>query len=466
MQNLQASVAFDTTPVSSDPTMGFVLEMGASALEQPDFTQAATALTSELALKLGCSRVSIGIRGHNDHRICAMSHSVEEGGKYQIHRELADLMDEATDQAQAVVFPESDEFPGAITHAHSSFAQRHSLHSVFTLPLHDNDQAFGAVVFEWSSEPTQIEVRPLVHLCTLVGPILAAKYAADHPWRTWRKRLRKNLSRKYNLWLTTALALIALALLGLATIETTYRVSTDVMIEAEQQRTLVAPMDGFIAAALRRAGDTVSQGEELGSLERRELELEREKLVSQLQQTKREYRGALATQDRTQTAIYKARMEQARAQLALSAEQIKRTRLVSPIDGYVVNGDLSQAIGTPVTRGDTLFQIAPLGKYRVILKVDERDADFITEQQQGSLLLTGTPNVHHPIRVKRLTPVAVTEEGRNFFRVEAELLDPPAQLRPGMTGAAKIEAGDRTYVWILTHRLVDWLLLTFWDVKW
>jgi len=446
--------------------MSFVLEMSASALEQPDFAQAATALASELSLKLGCSRVSIGIREHNDHKICTMSHSVEDEGKHQLFRELADLMDEAADQAQAVVYPESDDFPGSIAHAHAGFAKRHALHSAYTLPLYDNDQPFGAIVFEWTREPTDVELRQLVHLCTLSGPILAAKYAADHPWKTWRKRTRKSLSRKHNLWLTALLGSIALLLLGLATINTNYRVSTDVIIEAEQQRTLVAPMDGFIASAHSRAGDTVAQGEELGSLERRELELEREKIVSELQQTKREYRSALATQDRTQTAIYKARMEQARAQLALSAEQIKRTRLVSPIDGYVVNGDLSQSIGTPVTRGDTLFQIAPLGQYRVILKVDERDADYITEDQQGTLLLTGTPNEHHAIRIKRLTPVAVTESGRNFFRVEAELLKPPAQLRPGMTGAAKIEAGERTYGWILTHRFVDWLLLTFWDFKW
>ena len=466
MRENQATVAFAEQSPQSDPAMRFVLEMSASALEQADFRRAASALASELALKLGCSRVSIGVARHSDHQVLAVSHGLQDKGKYQIHRELADLMDEAADQAQAVTFPESEQLPGSITLAHRAFAQKHALHSVYTLPLYDNAQAFGAIVFEWRTPPRNLELSQLIHLCTLAGPILASKYAADHPWKMWRKGLRQRLARRHNLWFGSAFLVLIALLFGMAFLNTTHKVTADVMVEAEQQRTLVAPLDGFIASAQRRAGDTVAQGEELGSFERRDLELEGERLNSELQQLKREYRSALAGQDRTRTAIFKARMQQTVAQLSLNAEQLKRTRLRSPIAGYVVSGDLSQSIGTPVSRGETLFQIAPLGAYRVILKVDERDIDFVNAQQQGLLVLTGNPDKKLPIRIKRLTPVAVTEEGRNFFRVEAELLEQPALLRPGMTGAAKVHAGQRSYAWLLSHRLVDWARLTTWNFGW
>jgi hypothetical protein len=58
--------------------------------------------------------------------------------------------------------------------------------------------------------------------------------------------------------------------------------------------------------------------------------------------------------------------------------------------------------------------------------------------------------------------VAGVEEGQNLFRVEAALDAAPAQLRPGMEGVGKVEAGQRTLAWIWTHRFVDWLRLAWW----
>jgi len=66
--------------------------------------------------------------------------------------------------------------------------------------------------------------------------------------------------------------------------------------------------------------------------------------------------------------------------------------------------------------------------------------------------------------VRQVTPVSTTEDGRNFFRVEAHLDSPSARIRPGMEGVGKIIVGSRNLVWIWTHSLVDWLRLFVW--KW
>jgi hypothetical protein len=34
--------------------------------------------------------------------------------------------------------------------------------------------------------------------------------------------------------------------------------------------------------------------------------------------------------------------------------------------------------------------------------------------------------------------------------------------RPGMTGICKINAGDRSLLWILTHRTVEFLRMALW----
>ena len=110
-----------------------------------------------------------------------------------------------------------------------------------------------------------------------------------------------------------------------------------------------------------------------------------------------------------------------------------------------------------------LFQIAPLDSYRVILQVDERDIAGVNLDQRGQLVLSGSPNDPLAFKIHRITPVSTTNEGRNFFRVEAELDGAPARLKPGMEGVGKIEVDTRLLVWIWTHQATDWLKLKIWN---
>ena len=59
-------------------------------------------------------------------------------------------------------------------------------------------------------------------------------------------------------------------------------------------------------------------------------------------------------------------------------------------------------------------------------------------------------------------PVSIARDGRNHFRVEARIETAPAGLHPGMGGYAKLDGGERSRLWIWTHRLVEWLTLRTW----
>ena len=137
--------------------------------------------------------------------------------------------------------------------------------------------------------------------------------------------------------------------------------------------------------------------------------------------------------------------------------------MVAPFDGVVVRGDLSQSLGSPVAKGDVLFEVAPLEGYRVILRVDERDVSYIGPGEEGRLALSAMPGERLAFTIDRVTPVASAEDGRNTFRVEARVDAPTAALRPGLEGVAKIEVGRRRLVWIWTHELLDWIRLTAWS---
>jgi len=177
----------------------------------------------------------------------------------------------------------------------------------------------------------------------------------------------------------------------------------------------------------------------------------------------KEYRKAQAGSDRAEIAILKAKRAQAEAQLKLVEHQLARAKLIAPFSGMVVKGDLTQVLGSPVQRGEILYEVAPTSGYRVVMKVDDRDIGLVSLGQPGQLKLSGIPDRSVNITIDRLTPVSSTAEGRNYFRVEAVMDRHSDLMRPGMEGIAKIEIGREKLLWIWTRRLVDWLRLFAWN---
>ena len=162
--------------------------------------------------------------------------------------------------------------------------------------------------------------------------------------------------------------------------------------------------------------------------------------------------------------VISAQIGQAEAQMSLVQERLARASLVAPYDGIVVSGDLSQQIGSPVEQGKVLFEVAPTAGYRVILQVDERDIVRLAIDQPGELVLSGLPGEVTPFTVRQITPVSTAQDGRNFFRVEAQLRADAPRLRPGMEGIGKVEVGRERLIWVWTHGFTDWLRLALW--KW
>jgi multidrug efflux pump subunit AcrA (membrane-fusion protein) len=253
----------------------------------------------------------------------------------------------------------------------------------------------------------------------------------------------------------------AIAFFAMATGD--YRVSATTVIEPAIRRAAVAPFRGYIAEARVRAGDLVERGQVLCVLDDREMRLERLKSLGQREQLLKQHQQALAARKAAEVRILSAQLDQAGAQLALLDDQLSRTQVLAPFAGVVVSGDLSQTLGAPVEQGQVLFEVAPLDAYRVILQVDEADIADVAVGQRGHLLLSGVPTERIPLTVKKLTPVSTAREGRNFFRVEAQLETTLERLRPGMEGVGKLEIDRRLLIWIWTHRLIDWLRLFLWS---
>ena len=199
-------------------------------------------------------------------------------------------------------------------------------------------------------------------------------------------------------------------------------------------------MDGFIEQVLVRPGDKVVAGQTVIQLSGEDLLLEAQRLETERSQHETAYIAAFARSDRSAMMSSLSQAEEARAQLALVRQQLARLSLISATDGIVIDGDIAQLQGAPVTRGEILLTLAPPDGYRVVLNVDERDIGRISIGQTGRLLLSALPHEPLAIRIERITPMAQIIDGVNAYRVEAYLEDSSARLRPGLNGVAKISS--------------------------
>lgn len=457
-------------PGQQSQHLATVLEMTALALQEEGFLEAGTALVTELATRLRCDRVTLGFLEGRHVKVRALSHSAQFGKNMNLMRAISGAMSESVDQEDSLIYPEPEAGSPRVLHAHEQLARGHGDRAICTVPfLRPNGGAFGALTLERSA--AEFFDQRTVDLCdgiaAVAGPILDEKRRNDRflilkAWDSLKDQVQRLLGPRHAVYKLVALGILALVVFF--TFATgRYRVTAKTVLEGEIQRVVAAPFRGFIAEAGVRSGDIVKKDQLMCALDDRDLRVERARVASEREQHLLEHRKAMAVGDVAAMNVLSKKVQQADAQIDLLNEEIGRTRIEAPFDGIVVSGDLSQALGAPVDAGQVLFQVAPLESYRVVLKVDESDIRQIAVGQTGELVLTALPHEKLPIKVSKITPVSVGEEGRNFFQVEAKLGEAKSRLRPGMEGFGKIEVDRRRLIWIWTHRMVDWVRLRVWS---
>lgn len=463
---LQYASAMDKP--AADPGLATAFTIVLACLDHKSFRAAASSLVAQLVTHFGCQRVSLGLRKGKHMQVQVLSHSARFKHETNLVLALGAAMDEAVDQDRVINYSGAPEQTSAIVAAHEELSAQTHRSAVCTIPMSVDERIIGALTLEREPQMSlsEADIRTVEHVAAILAPIFCLQQKDEQPFyrkawfglADWSKRLVGPAHIKLKLINVAAVCLLMFFTFA----QGSWRITSDATVEGSVQRTIAAPIDGYIATVEARAGDIVKEGQRLGTLDDSDLRLQRLKWSTLRRQMLSESREATALHKRAEVSIINAKLQQADAELELIDEELSRTVLVAPYDGMVIEGDLSQLLGTPVTRGDVLFKVAPLNDYRIVINVDERDIAPVTPGQRGKLILASMPNSTLQIDVEKVTPVSTAEQGRNFFRVEARLIDSDLQLQPGMQGIAKIEVGEANLFWIWTRDMVNWLRLWVW----
>jgi multidrug efflux pump subunit AcrA (membrane-fusion protein) len=427
-------------------------------------------LCNLLADSFDCSRVAFGLRSGLQVRVLSMSHQLQFDRRIVQVSQIEFAMEECIEQHQSIILPASSAQTHSVITNHAQQLLNDNNGSVCLIPLGSSESLIGVLclVCDKKKHFDNTTVKQLTTIAENIAPVISLNISNAKP--AWKKTLCTINTQLQCLIgsgylrskLIVASSFIVIGLLTL--LQADHIITAKASVEGKIQQAIVAPFNSYIASADARAGDSVTQDQILATLDDRDLRLEHEKWSSERDKQAKEYQQALAQRDRAQVSILIARIAQTDAQLHSIEEKLKHTRLRAPFSGLLVSGDWSQALSTPIERGQLLFEIIPAKNYRITLQVDEHDVTDLSSGQNANLRLTGLSEQSIQLRISRILPVASVGQGTNHFRVESEIVDPPPGLRPGMQGIAKIVVGRGSLLKVWTHSLLVRLRLWAWSL--
>lgn len=431
------------------------------------FMKAALFLCNELAARFNCDRIALGWLEGAYIKLQAISHIESFDRKMAAAQQLESVMEEAFDQDEDVVYPKQAG-SAVVVRAHDLYARTQGAGHLASLPLRVADQPEAVMMAERRSRPfSDTEIWEMRLICDAGATRLSALHHQD---RWIGSRLAAYIKTTLDsLWgvnhsLAKLVGLILMAtVIILAIVDWPYRVETAFTLRSQDLMFMPAPFDGYLREVHREIGDRVEAGELVVELNTSELTLEEAMAAAEVNRYAREAEKAQAGRLLADMQIALARQKQSEARLELVRHQLANAKVKAPMAGIVVEGDLKKNLGAPVRKGDLLLKIARIDNTYVELEVDQVDIHEIDVGHLGELAFVGRPDLRFPFTIDRIEPVATLKEGKNIFLARAAVnADFEEWWRPGMGGTAKIDVGDRSLLWILTHDTSRFLQRVFW----
>jgi HlyD family secretion protein len=166
---------------------------------------------------------------------------------------------------------------------------------------------------------------------------------------------------------------------------------------------------------------------------------------AKLEDAKREWNRLKDGPDPSDIAAAEARVASIQASLDLAS-------LNAPFAGTVT--ELNSMVGDLVTAGTTTFRIDNLNQILVDVNVPEVDINSIKVGQTATLTFDAITDKEYSAKVSEVARVGDTIGGVVDFKVTLQILNPDAQVLPGMTAAVNITVSQLEDILTVPNRAV------------
>ena len=444
-----------------------ILDLMVLMNSQNRFLAASMTLCNELANRYSCNRVCLGWLKKGYIRIQAMSHTDQFEKKMEAVQQLELAMEEALDQETDILSP-APEGSSYITRDHDAYRKALNAGPMATLLLRKKDKVVGLCSFERPDKA--LNENELRHLQTALDLVTSRLDELKKYDRWFGARFAYTIREKAaglvgheHTWAKLCAASAALILMFAAFIPIRYRVDSPMILRTDDVTYITAPFDGYIDTVEFRAGDIIPANKPLLSLDKRDLLLEESGLLAEKNRQQREIEKARASGELADMCIAQARYDQITAKLDINHYKLDQASILAPYEGVVIEGDLLEKTGSPVKQGEILLKIGRIKDIYAEAKVSEAEIQNIAVGSYGQIALASRPQDQLDVFVKLIEPSAVVGQKGNIFLVRCSFKNMiPGWLRPGMTGVSKINSGNRTLLWIVSHRTIDFIRLKLW----
>jgi len=446
-----------------------VLELASKLQHKAHFSEAALESCNFLSATMN-SQVAIGWLEQDQVVLAALNHQPQLVTGSTFSSQLEQVMTESFAFEEEICLHRQDsdnekaEYP-----EHQKFLQQKPLSAtVLSMPVQLKDNTVGVIFLERDSTAFQESELWLLRLfAEHISYPLNSLYLNTGTLRDRWKRVKsivagkirgKKTSRDLVIFGSAILMLLAVLLFPLK-----YRVDANFILQTDSLKVVTAPFDGYLALSNLRSGDEVSEGQIVAELDIRELLLEQAEALADLQRLQRESKKARASSALADMQIALAQVEQAQSHLQKIRYRIEGSQIKSPFNSILVEGDLAQLSGSPIRQGEVLLKLASLSDFYLELEANERVIQDLSIGMTADIRFVTRPDDIFQVTLEKIIPVARHKEGANSFRIRASFNDSvPDWWRPGMSGLAKVDAGERSIFWLLFHNLIDSFYMKFW----
>ena len=152
------------------------------------------------------------------------------------------------------------------------------------------------------------------------------------------------------------------------------------------------------------------------------------------------------------------------AQQRILNEELKKSEIRARISGTVTTPFLEKILNRHLEAGDEVCRIVDIDRVRAEMFVPEKEMGDVEPGMPVYLKARSFPTREFAGRVDFIAPVAEMVENAHVVKIRTELANADGLLKPEMTGVAKIHAGRRQVIELMTRRIIRWVRTEFWDL--